>query len=157
MRKRRKRLVGLGFMVAVILLFSVMVQIVEARRTPDWQNTLAMVWPLTQVVETGRAQRPDAFTLAAGYRILTGSRFAYDAYQDEGGFVSLTIALPEAPTDLYCVVVHKGAAARLLFVNYYTDNLYRSGWVVIDGGTFPGSPATQTQLDAIGCRLAKQP
>lgn len=153
MRKHSKRLIGLGLMVTIILLFSVMVQIVEARRTPDWQNTLATVWPLKQVGETVRAQQPAAFTMANDYRILTGSRFAYNAYRVEDGFVSLTIALPDAPTDVYCVVAHQDKAAHLLFVNYYTDNLYRSGWLVIDGGAFPVAPTTQRQLAEIGCQL----
>lgn len=154
MNKRNKRLIGLGFMVAIVLLFSVMVQIVEARRMPDWQNTLATAWPLDQVVETARTQHPEAFILADDYRILTGDRFAYSAYKDEGGFVSLTIALPKAPTDVYCVVARQGAAMHLLFVNYYTDNLYRSGWLVIDGGTLPLGLSMQTQLDTLGCQLA---
>lgn len=43
MNRHGKRIFGLSFMLTVIVIFGVTVQVVEARRTPDWQNALAPI------------------------------------------------------------------------------------------------------------------
>lgn len=138
MASKRKQILGLGFLCLVVLSFAVTVQAVEARRTPDWQRALAGVWPLTQVIETVHAQKPETFTLATGYIV-----------HDAGHFVTL----PAAPREVYCVAVRHRATVQLVFVNYYTDNLWRSGWVVMEDGVLPADADTQQQLDTLGCQL----
>jgi hypothetical protein len=152
MTSKRKQIIGVGFLCLVVFCFAALVQVAEARRTPAWQRALAGVWPIEQVIETAYAQRPEAFALVSDYVIRDGGSFAYGGYVDNGDSINLTIALP-APRAVYCVVVRHNTTAQLVFVNYYTDNLYRSGWVVIDDGEIPVTVDTQQQLNALGCRL----
>ncbi|MEZ4725886.1 MAG: hypothetical protein R3E79_02000 [Caldilineaceae bacterium] len=137
-KNRIQRWAGLGLMLAVGLLVVTAVRVAEARRTPEWQSALATVWSMEQVVEAVRAQRPEAFMLSSDYLI-----------HDSGHFITL----PAAPTNVYCAVVRQNTNLQLVFVNYYTDNLWRSGWVVIDDGILPATGEIQKQLDALGCPL----
>lgn len=137
-KNRLPRVAGLGLMIAVALIFVTAVRAAETWRTPDWQTALARAWQVEQVVETVRAPRPEAFALTPDYRI-----------HDDGHFITL----PETPHAVYCVVVRRNTKFQLVFVNYYTDNLWRSGWVVMDDGMLPADVETQKQLDALGCQL----
>lgn len=139
-KNRIQRLAGIGLMLAIVLIVVTAVRSAETRRTPDWQSALVRVWPADQVIESVRAHRPEAFARGTDYLI-----------HDKGRFITL----PEAPTDVYCVVVRRDTILQLVFVNYYTDNLWRSGWVVIDDGTLPATGDTQNQLDALGCPLTQ--
>lgn len=154
MSNKRKQLAGVGFLCLIVLSFVVTVQIVEAQRMPEWQRALVNVWSAHQVIEAERAQWPEAFALAPTYVIRDTGHFAYGAYVDNGSSIDLLITLPETPREVYCVVVRNNTRAQLVFVNYYTDNLYRSGWVVMEDGALPVAADTQAQLDALGCRLA---
>ncbi|MEZ4869913.1 MAG: hypothetical protein R3C14_51780 [Caldilineaceae bacterium] len=152
-RKQRKRLMGLGLMLIVVLGLVTAVNAAEARRTPDWQRALQQTLPAALVTQVVRAPHPAAFDPTVISAVLRRGQFAYRAHiTADAQPILLNIATPGAPRTVYCVVAQTGVQARLLFINYYTDNLWRSDWMVLDGGVLPVTATVRTHLAALGCQ-----
>jgi hypothetical protein len=139
----RKR--AMGLLAAVLAILAVVFALLEATRTPDWEialrDYLARDAAREIVCRVAPASRPWHFTPQMGRAVIQDWTW-------EG------IALPYPPERAICVLATGGGRARLLFVCYHSDNLWRSGWVVHKGPESPFTPADREILRQIGCDLA---
>jgi hypothetical protein len=141
----RKRTVGL--MVAVLAIVAGVFALLEATRMPDWEIALQDYltqngWGVNRTpYQAARASQPWHFIPQMGRAIIQDWTW-------EG------IDLPYPPDQVVCVLAGQDGGARLLFVCYHSDNLWRSGWVVHEGPQSPFTLADREILRQIGCDLA---
>lgn len=138
-----RRTMMLVLPLAVVVLVLLGVAISEAQRTPEWQLVLnrylrASGGSAQQVV---RSNAPDQLVSPLLGQVVEASQF-------QG------LALPMPPRTVYCVLVTKGAARSVVFVSYFSDNLWRDDWVIHRGPAQPFNPATTAALSALGCEFS---
>jgi hypothetical protein len=135
-----RRISWLVLPLAVAALVLLGVAISEAQRTPEWQQAL------NQYLRSSGGS-PQQVIRAAAPEQLDPSLLEQlgEAGQFEG------LALPMPPRTVYCVLVTKGQRHSVLFVSYFSDNLWRDDWVVHQGPAQPFSTDTVAALSVLGC------
>lgn len=116
-------------MIAIVV---TMVAAAEAQREPEWQRVLDGYVKENQlsIQDVIRADKPWNFSADVTAEIVDGGPFGYVADITYKGQYTYSIVLPYPPREMYCVRLRKGSREEILFVNYYSDNLWQHGWVI---------------------------
>lgn len=127
----------------------------EAERTPEWQTVLEQyaAGRNLAVIEAVRARRPYNFTGELDYPIVLPGQFEYTADITYARSHVYQIALPYPPEEIHCVLVEQRGKHTLLLVNYYSDGLWRNGWVIHQGSQM-ATDASMQIMDKLGCHFA---
>lgn len=122
----------------------------EAHRPAEWRMRLMAVVPTAEVVLTERAQAPWLFTAE-----LVASELDLGNFGSRAAGISTMpryqLAMPKSPETVYCVLTDDRHVQRLVYVNYYNDQLYQADWVALAGATAPVSAQTMAALRQLGC------
>lgn len=160
-----KRWIALSLPLSIVVLFLTAVVVVEAQRPPEWQEALSRYvsdfnasQPTTlRVDRVVSAKMPWNFRGDWGVPMLDYGRFAYRVEQNaipSNKSYTGHLALPYPPQTVQCVLVREGDAERVLFVNFYSDNLWQFGWVIQAGARRRFTAEFAGQLAEIGCALS---
>ncbi|MEZ4661967.1 MAG: hypothetical protein R2911_30835 [Caldilineaceae bacterium] len=140
---------------AILIITATAIFAAESRRTPEWQTTLEQYAAQRNlaVIEVVRARQPHNFTGELDYPIVFPGQFEYTAditYEQPNIY---QIALPYPAEEAHCALVEHSGRRKLLFVNYYSDRLWRNGWVVHYGPRYATSESMQI-TGQLSCRFA---
>jgi len=138
----------------VLIALGVAFAVLEAKRTPDWRIGL------DEYLES-------VFSPAGRMTVELADRASkpWNFRKDMGDAVIRTrmwdsIELPVPPKEVMCVLLVRtrsstvdAGGARLVFVGFHTDNLWKQGWIVYEGPESPFTQAVKEDLASIGCDL----
>ncbi|MFN8488995.1 MAG: hypothetical protein U0350_15520 [Caldilineaceae bacterium] len=160
-----KRLFVLIIPSAMFFLFAIVVTTIDAERTPAWHGMLrdyVAHQANTTVLQMSRAKQPWNFTADTNLPVADYGDFQVDAgpYTDTTRSTTYPVwpqvlRLPFPPKDAYCVLLKRADTQQMLFVNYFSDNLWHYGWVLQEGPTLPFSPKFMDMLRNIGCPIKR--
>lgn len=140
-----KKIIALAIPLLVLVGTAVLFITLESRRMPDWELEL-----------NEYLARPDAFAVQQVVLARHPENFKPDMGAPVQGDWPWGIeVLPYPPQALRCVLLAQPDAAKqqTVYVGYYSDALWRSGWLVHEGPEAPFSPTLDGHLTAIGCDL----
>lgn len=117
----------------------------EAQRTPEWQIELNQYLREndTSALQIVHARQPENQAPSLLRKTV-----------DAGTFKGLALPLP--PRDVYCALVPRQETRIVVFVSYFSDNLWRDDWVIHEGPRYPLNNETLKALAALGCDFASE-